>query len=862
MERKISPPRIAHWIISKLSVYHSMFSIVNDFNGEYEEIFLTDGKFRAKLWYWRQAMLALVYYFPLIIKVEAGMLKNYIKIAFRNLFKYKGYSFINISGLAIGMACFILIVLYIQYELSYDRFHDNAGRIYKVVKRFSTGEQSMLMPAPFAPALGNEFPEIEAATRFDEESNYTVRIGDNTFIEDRLFFADNQIFDVFTLPFLYGNPKTALVNPHSVVIDEETAYKYFGTENPIGKTRNFNNSYDVQITGVMKNIPENSHFKTHFLASVMTYGQLGVNLENWGNNFFHSYILLKEGVDYRELEDKFQSFIRTNTRSETTSYILRPLTDIHLRSTDTRWALAPVGDIKQVYIFTATAFIILLIACVNYMNLSTARGITRSREVSIRKVVGAYRPQLAWQFLGESMFFTFAALLIATALVCLFIRPFANFAERDITINLIENRGFLLVLLSAGLFAGIFSGSYPALYLSGFKPAAILKGAFSRNTKGIFFRNMLILVQFTISIILISSAFVVSGQLDYIRNTKLGFDRDHIVLMNIGDQEVREYGENLRYELLQNPGISAVAFSTLLPMQKSWWANSVDYEGREQGEDFQNTYFTHVDYDFLDVYGFEFVSGRNFSREFAGDTTGGAYIINETLARQLGWENPVGKRIRLSHSNNIGIVVGVVKDFHHATMYNSMAPVTFFLNFEQNIKNISIKIHPGNVPETVAALGKIWSKHTNGNPFEYRFADDAYDSMYRSEIRLNTLFTYFALLAVFISCLGLFGLASFTAEQCTKEIGIRKVFGASVPDIFRLLSWKFTKWVILANVIALPIGYYTMTRWLQNFAFRIDPGIVIFVIAAFIAFLIAFGTISFQTIKAARANPVESLRNE
>ena len=803
------------------------------------------------------------------------MLKNYLKITLRNLKRHKIYSFINITGLAIGFACFMLICLFIRYEFSYDRQHPNADRIYKAIFTFTeyytmgTPKRAHSHPL-LAPTLLNEFPEIETATRFSKYNNSMVRVQDQKFLFDKWVWADNRIFKVFDLPFIYGDPQTALEKPFSVVIDKDTALKLYGSINPVGKALHFIRGREetFQVTGVIENLPHNSHFKPKLLGSFETQESLGLSraLNSWDAHWFHSYFLLKEGCDIQELETKIQAYIKQKihplSNFQNWNYYLQPLTAIHLGSTDIINNLEANGDIKYVTILSIIAFFILFIAGVNYINLATARSFSRSQEISIRKVVGAHRSQLIKQFLGESMIITILALIAAVGSILFFLNTFANFMERDITIHSLSHSGFILSMSGAVILFGLLSGLYPALYLSGFKPIAILKGVHSTKSKGTNLRNYLVIFQFALSLFLIISTLVISGQLNFLRTKKLGFDREHVVVIKLTDSNINRQRNAVKAELLQSPGIKGATFTQTLPIYINW-GSEFDFEGRGEGDFFQS-YFCQVDYDYIDVFDMEITAGRNFLRKMTTDTEGGgAYILNETAAKQLGWENPIGKKIGFPDSDNIGTVIGVVKDFNSRSLHFPTEPVVLILNPSGgNIYFLSIKIESQNIPQTLAGIQKIWEKYSGGYPFEYDFLDTAYNHMYKSETDLSISFRFFTILAIFISCLGLFGLASFLAERRTKEIGIRKVLGASVLGITILFSKSMLKQVLLANLISWPLAYFTMHRWLQNFAYRINISVFTLVLSGALGFFIALFTVSYQTLKAAISNPVDSLRYE
>ena len=872
--KRPSPPRPAVWLAKHLDRYRTSHAIVDDMQEVFIRICRERGAILACLWYWGQCFDAVIKEILFNLRWRLIMLKNYFKVAVRNIQRHKGYSILNISGLTIGFACFTFIFLFIRYELSFDRQHTKADRIYNAIFKF-TGDYTMGTPKQahthplLAPTLMNEFPEIETATRFSKYNNVMVRVKDQKFAFDKWVWADKHIFDVFDLPFVYGDPKTALEKPFSVVIDEETADKLFGHINPVGNTIRVirGKEMDFQVTGVMANLPPNSHFRPNLLGQFETQISLGLSrsLNSWDAHWFHSYLLLKEDSSAQELEKKIQSFIEQKihplTSSPNWTYLLLPMTDIHLKSTDVLKKLEAGGDIKSIYICILLSLFILFIAGINFINLSTARSFTRSREVSIRKVVGAHRTQLVKQFLGESLMFTAISLIAAAGFVLLTLRGFAHIMDREITSRAMIHAEFILGLLAAFILVGFISGFYPALYLSRFKPLILIKGALPRTSKGLNLRNFLVVFQFAISLFLIISTMIISGQIHLIRTKKLGFDRDHVVVLNLNDDKIRQTRDILKNELLQYPGIKGVTFTQTLPTNINW-DSDFNYEGRDNNE-FATFYYASVDYDYVDVFDMDITAGRNFSREMTTDAAGeGAFILNETAVKHLGWENPIGKKIGFP-GNDMGTIVGVVKDFNCHSLHFPAEPAALILNTGPwNIYFLSIKVRPENITQTLGAIEKVWRKHSDGYPFEYYFLDEAYDSLYKSEIRLNNFFRLFTLIAIFISSLGLFGLASFTAERRTKEIGIRKVLGASVPSIVIFISKGFTKWVLLANIIAWPVAYYFMTKWLQNFAYRIDLSVWIFILSGLAAFVIALLTVSYQSIKAATADPVDSLRYE
>lgn len=798
------------------------------------------------------------------------MIKNYITTLFRNFYRQKIYTFLNVCGLALGFAVFIIIVRYIQYEFSYDKYHENADRIYQIAKfkqgggGFMGSSRYAVTPAPLAAALREEFPEVKSATKFYTWIDTLIRSEQKTFMEDGWVFVDNHMFEIFTFPLIRGDEKTALVDPFAVVISEKMAEKYFGDSDPIGQTLNFNDDKDFLITGIMKNIPSNSHIKADFFASFESLRDLqGDSIEEWGSSSYNTFILLREGADHKELEKKYPAFLENKflgqshwTNETADVYYHQKLTDIHLKS-DSIFNFGPVNDIKYIRIFSVIAFFILLIACINYMNLSTARATKRAREVGVRKIVGAKRTQIVSQFLGESLALTFLSLAAAICISCLLLPVFNRLMERELTFRFLDNPGFVLMLLGIGLAVGLASGSYPAFVISGFVPASILKGKTSTSARGGLLRNILVVAQFTISVALIISTVVVSKQLSFVRNKNLGFAKDHIIVSRIRDRSVSERRGALREELLRQPGITSVTFSTSLPMSVNS-RSTMQYEGSANQETSGlRTYHASVDYDFIETFEMEIVLGRNFSREL--DTAGFKYLINETAVKKLGWENPIGKNF--GQMNQMGPVVGVVKDFHYANMHLPMEAVTFVLRPNYGSR-MSIKVETENIQATVTRIEKVWQRFSVHYPFEFTFMDESYDNMYRSEIRLGKSFSYYSVLAILICCLGLFGLASFTIEQTRKEIGIRKVLGASALNVVGMLLWRFTKWVLVAIGIACPIAFLAMSAWLRDFAFRINIGWMVFFMAGLIALSIAIMTVIYQAARASLADPVTSLRYE
>ncbi len=801
------------------------------------------------------------------------MLKNYLKIAYRNIKRHKGYSFINVSGLAIGMACCILILLFVFDELSYDKFHENHDRIFRVTRKWlnEDGVVSLHLghvAPPVAPLLANDFPDIIHAVRMLRIGRALIGNGSTFFEESRFFFAEEDIFKVFTFDMTIGDPQTALQDPLTMVITEEAAEKYFGTEDPIGKSLTIqvdNQKADLRVTGIIKPMPHNSHFHADFLGSFKTYEAVvgDREMQSWESNNYATYLLMPENYDTSQLKSRLDPFIDRHMEqgvSARTKLQLQRLTDIHLHShLDSE--IEANSDITYVYIFSIIAFFILLIACINFMNLATARSAGRAREVGLRKVVGAQRAQLVRQFLSESIITACISLVIALSIVLLVLPTFNQFVGRDLSLNMRDSSSLFAYLILIAIIVGFASGAYPALFLSAFKPVRVLKGILDQGKKGLSFRTVLVLFQFATCIILIICVGVVSGQLNFMRTRNLGFEEEHVVVLPSSPAMTSRL-EAFKSRLLANSNILAVSAAKRVPSGRL-----LDSAGAAvlSGETSQPITFRiaqlRVDYDYIPTFKMEMAAGRNFSREMGTDATQ-AFILNETAVRRIGWQSPeeaVGKAF--GYGQRKGQVIGVVKDFHFESLHQEISPILMMLS-STSLSQISIRISPRNIPRTMAFLKDTWSEMRPSYPFSYYFIDENFDQLYKSEENLYRIFSYFAFLSVVIGCLGLFGLASYSAERHTKEIGIRKVLGASAAGLAFLLSKEFTKWVLLANVIAWPAAYLVMSMWLQNFAYRSGIGLGTFLLAGGLAWAIAFLTVSYQAIKASLADPIKALKYE
>ncbi len=787
------------------------------------------------------------------------MFKNYIKSAIRNMKRQKGYSLINLAGLAIGITCFVLISLYVRYELSFDRFHENAQNIYRVI--VDTSETYMgkskvaITPAPLASAMEEEFPEVLMAAKVDSE-RAVIEYGGKRFIEDRIYYVDSSFLEIFDFPLKAGNPKTALSEPNCLLISKDMAEKYFGRENPVGRTIRVD-SRDYRITGILENIPGNTHFRFDFLASfsslVDLYGR--DRIYRWNSWSYHTYVLLHEQADPVSLEKELVGFLKKNYSEDATQTLrLQHVADIHFY-TKANFELEPTADIRNVYLLSAIAFFILLIACFNYMNLSTAIATARAKEVSMRKVIGANRTQLIRQFLGESVLLSLMALFISGVLVKLILPFFRIFMDRRLETAYIQNGNFIMGLIGLALLIGLISGSYPALVLSSFQPAAVLKGKGARSSRSSsFFRNSLVVCQFAISAALVFCTIVVFNQLHFMRNKELGFAKDSIVTVPHPGTDTNAFKNEIR----QSAQILDVSSSDYLPYHITG-ASFGEWDGYNPEEKLL-IYRNWVDASYLSLYDIPVIQGRGFSEEY-NDKEGKVYILNQAAVKAIGWDDPIGKRFGFGGEDEQGVVVGVVNDFHFAPLHLTIGPLALTPSSERP-NWISIKISSRNIPDTLAFIERTWERYYPEGDFSYTFLDDRLDRMYRTERKLAKTFTIYTFIALFVACLGLFGLASFTTAQRRKEIGIRKVLGATEWNITLLTTKKFMALVLIANAVALPVAYMAIRNWLQNFAFRVDIGVWVFALSAALSLAIALLTVGYQTIKAATANPVDSLRYE
>ncbi len=793
------------------------------------------------------------------------MFRNYFKIALRNLWKHKAFSAINILGLSVGMTACFLIFMYVKFELSYDNFHTKAERTYRVVTDLKTPSDLINTSGPawaVPPNIKRDFPEVEDFVRFSQNS-FLLRKGDVKFQETESAYADSSFFKVFDFKLLKGNPNTALSEPLSIVLSESAAKKYFGKENPLGQTLLFTGeSLSAKVTGVMEDFPENSQMRADLLVSMSTLTKnFNPQLdEQWSNYGSWAYIVVKPGTDPNSLVKKFPEFLERRNGAEMKesqmypTILLEPLKDVYLYSTRDG---QKTGNINNVYIFSIIAIFILAIACINFVNLTTARSAERAKEVGIRKVVGALREQLASQFIGESVIICIIAFVLTFLLTWSLIPLFNQLAGKTVIDGLAGELRYTGLLLGAAAAVGLIAGFYPALVLSSFQPIRVLKGRFTSGSRGKFLRKGLVVIQFSISIALITGTLVVYQQMNYMRNRNLGFNKDQMLVVTTnGDPG----SEAFKQSLLGIPSIKSVALSSSVPGSGNPGAYS-EIENKSGQLQIANLDLYFVDFDYIPNYKMQMVAGRPFSRDFMTDTTQ-AMVLNERAVKLFGYASPqeaVGRRFK--QWGREGRIIGVVKDFHFRSLQEEIKPLSMRIE-PGGYSMVSMNVAGNNLPSTLAAVENKWKTAVPNRPFEYFFLDEFFDRQYRAEERFGNLFLYFAILAIFISCLGLLGLASYSTYQRTREIGIRKVMGASVSGIVNLLSKEFVQLLLIAFLIATPLAWIVMNRWLEDFSYRIPVSWWVFLVAGVIALVVALFTVSFQAIKAAVANPVSSLRTE
>lgn len=809
------------------------------------------------------------------------MLKNYLKIAWRNLLKHKFYTFLNVFGLSLGLASCLLITLYVVDELSFDKSFDHAERIYRINSDIKFGGAEMKMavaPDPMAFTMLKDYPQLEAATRLREDGSGLVRRTNATenLKEDLVVYADSTFFKVFSSKLIAGDAGKALSEPNTMVISERDAKKYFGAENALGKSLVIDNTHTYTVTGIMENMPDHSHLSgLNMLLSMSTYKDSREN--NWGSHNFVTYLMLREGVNAAVFEKNFETIIEKYTGKWVRSvmgaslddlrksgsyikYSLMPLTDIHLRS-DRIAEVSNNSNIQYVYIFSVVAIFLLAIACVNFMNLATARSSNRAKEVGVRKALGSERASLVNQFLTEAVMLSFLSLILALILAAIALPFFNNLANKDIGFPF-QSIVFWGIAIATAVIVGVLAGSYPAFFLSAFQPLKVLKSAVMIEGKGSYLRNSLVVFQFMISIMLLVGTGVIYKQLDYIQHKKLGFNKEHVLIIKnayVLDEQSRAFKD----QVSNLPNVESITRSSFLPTPSSRSDYSLFPEGQLQQDKGVSMQRWAVDYDYIKTLDLQMKTGRAFHKDFPSDSSG--IIINETAAKILGFADPIGKRIfsmEDPHGNErqTFTILGVVKNFHFESLRQNIGALSLVL--QPSYGMVAVRLKGSNYKKTIGQIQDLWKQMAPGQPFNYQFMDQDFDKQYRSEQRVGQIFITFATISIIIGCLGLFGLSAYTAERRTKEIGVRKVLGASVGSIVGLLSKDFIKLVLLAVLLGSPIAWFAMNTWLQDFAYHIDVSWWMFVAAGLLSIAIALLTVSFQSIKAAVMNPVKSLRSE
>ncbi len=843
------------------------YSTVGDIEEEFQSRADEKGLFRARLWYRAQLVLALPYLFNDVIYWRFAMFRNYLKVALRLMRRHKVFSFINVFGLAISMACALLIVIWVRDELGFDKFNRNLGDIYRVtcVGKEYAGFSS---PAPFAPAVAQEIPEVVAAARVQKNPKLVFRHGERAFYEADGITADPELFKMFSFPLIKGDAENALAGPHGIVMGEALARKYFGAEDPLGKTVNVDGRYDLTVGGIMEDIPANSHLRFDYVVSIEFAENMSFWGMEWGDFNFMTYIMTDGRPDENALAAKLNALAVSHKCPQIVyqeaAFFIQPLKDIYLNPLGPYDI--PLGNKNHVRLFSLIALFLSIIAGINFINLATARAEKRAKEVGLRKVVGADRRQLVGQFFGESSLMTLLALALAVVLAWAALPQFNALTGKALALRVFDP-GLLLILVAIACFVGILAGTFPSLYLSSFAPARVLKGGRGGWVRKGALRRILVVGQFAISIALIVATIVVARQMTFIRQKSWSLGQDQMLTIPFKENIGPKYGL-VRTELLKSSSVIAVAAKDSLPTELNNNTNGIGWEGKTDAQNGIYMETIRVDAHYFETMGMPIVAGRGFSDSFPGDV-GTAFVLNETAVRTAGLENPVGKSFSLYREN--GVIVGVVKDTYFQTFRREIR-AQVFARYKDMIKDVSgtdvvlikVKGDPAGNPfkEAVAHIEKVWKSVNTITPFEFHFLDAALDAQYQGEKRQGRLFGVFAFLAVFISCLGLFGLASFTAEQKTKEIGIRKTLGASTPNIVFLLSGDFSKAVLLANLISWPLAWYGMNNWLRGFAYRASLSPWIFLGAGLIALIISWLTVTLQTLKSARTNPADALRFE
>jgi putative ABC transport system permease protein len=789
------------------------------------------------------------------------MIKNLITTAFRHILKNPGYSILNILGLSLGIASALFLIIYVSDEISYDRYHEKADRIYRVSSKITEPDDQftwIVAQIPFGPQVANDYPEVESYVRFINMPRALYKYEDKEFNEEDFYYVDSTIFDIFTYKLVSGDLVSALREPGKIILSETAATRYFGSSDPIGKTLT-TGTHTFEVTGVIEDVPFNSHFRFDALAS---RSNLPAQIGSWANFGVFTYLLFPEGTDVSAFEEKMQGMYAAymepifGSLNITIEYILEPIKRIHLYSTNANEPV-PTGSINYVYIFAIVALFLVLIAAMNYMNLSTARSARRAREVGLRKVVGSRRRLLVAQFLSESIIFTVISLIISIVLLAALMPKFNLLAGKSFDLHVIYSPVVLMSLLAVILLVGLIGGSYPAFFLSRFSPVTVLKGEITQGSAGSLFRKILVVIQFTVSVIMIICTLVVFRQLNYLKTMDQGFDQENVVGLQLNGVMARKYPV-LKLALMENPNIKYVGGTNTAVGEGS--GKALFNVETDQGMSSRGINFAVVDYDFIEALGIKIVEGRGFQKDMPSDTLTGV-VVNETFVKRMGWTEAIGKKVELGDENNIRArVIGVMKDYHQTGMYNEIESLLLITRPLNNV--VYIKLSGENVEETMNYIESTWKEVFPDQPFVYTFLSERFSRQFEADEKRGLIFTLFTVLAILIACLGLFGLASYTVEQRTKEIGIRKVFGANEGVILRLISRDFLILTSIAIVIAIPVAYYFMSNWLENYVYRSKMGVPLFIIAGLLTILITFLTISYKAYQAAIMNPADSIKIE
>ncbi len=863
--RKLKPPIFLESFLMRISDFDRKFAVAADFEEIYRKISGEKGIIYALFWYVFQILRSLPVFIINYIHWRGIMLRNYMKIALRNIIRQKGFSFINIVGLAVGMTCCILILLWIQDEMSYDRFHENADTLYRVTEHQynSSGDYFpvTVTPWPLAEGLKEEYPEIIESARLRRLTGRLMTYQDKRFYESEILAVDPSFLKMFSFPLIEGDPVTSLNDPNAVLVTETTAKRYFGDEDPIGKTIVYNTWNNLKVGGILKDPPRNSFIKFDFMIQFESIIKKEGWAQTWWTNNYQTFVQLQKGTSHEAISDKVYEYLKKHNERTGTMLIMQPVLDIHLHSD---YAIDIYGATETtalyVYVFSIIAVFVLLIACINFMNLSTARSIKRAKEVGMRKVVGARKINVITQFYGESIILTIISMCVAIVLVYLFLPVFNDISGKALSFELMKNPLLFIGLFIIALITGLFSGSYPALIQSSFKPVDSIKGSAmtsSRRSGRSIFRQVLVITQFSLSIILIIGTLIVYKQLNFMTEKDLGYEKGQIVYFR-NRSNIRTQFEAFKQELLKNSNITAVTASSDIPTYTVHSTSAFRWEGKDPDVSFLIHQFT-VDFDYISTFNMKIKEGRDFSKEFTTDGATQSFILNETAIERMGLDDPVGKSFILW--NIEGMVVGIVEDFHFKSLHKEIEPLCLRIDPGRN-SYVFIKIKPDNLSSTLHSIEKIYNSFNQEYPLVYDFLDEAVDRLYNSDKRTGTIFNYFTYIAIVISCLGLFGLAAFMAQQKTKEIGIRKTLGATVSGIIILISKEFIYLVLVSNLIAWPVSWIVMNRWLENYASRINIDLWIFILSGLLATAIAIVTVSFQSIKAAHTDPTNSLRYE